>query len=329
MPIPYVKKLATKHGVSIDKAEKHWKRAKAQAAKQGHGDDYAYVTGIFKHMMKESANTALQEARKIHKFTSYKKWRDAAIKHEYTIRGPFVPSIGEKTHKYSATDNRGNVQGDFETETSTGYFYVFENERAPTKKYHEDLALRNRQVRKIYKDMESKGIVKEKDFITRLVKDLGMKANQAAFWWHNMNAPLVRNKPVSPERVKHIMPDSDEPKDAVTERMVLIKSLNEEVQQVDDQKDLHRAVRKLLRGAFDHVGINKDGYFVVKSNYFYRVQAGGTPENLAKHVIALLKKSKIKIIDMESGDHWAQWPKESYFWVKFKVERDTPTEDKK
>lgn len=53
MPTGYVKKLARKHGVSSSTAEKHWGMAKAAAQKEGHGEDYGYVTSIFKNMMHE------------------------------------------------------------------------------------------------------------------------------------------------------------------------------------------------------------------------------------------------------------------------------------
>ena len=54
MPTGYVKKLAKKHGVSTATAEKHWEMAKAAAAKEGHGEDYGYVTAIYKNMMHEN-----------------------------------------------------------------------------------------------------------------------------------------------------------------------------------------------------------------------------------------------------------------------------------
>ena len=54
MPTAYVKKLANKHGVSTSTAEKHWKMAKAAAKKEGHGENYGYVTSIFKNMMHEN-----------------------------------------------------------------------------------------------------------------------------------------------------------------------------------------------------------------------------------------------------------------------------------
>lgn len=54
MPTGYVKKLAKKHGVSSATAEKHWDAAKSVAKKEGHGEDYGYVTSIFKNMMHEN-----------------------------------------------------------------------------------------------------------------------------------------------------------------------------------------------------------------------------------------------------------------------------------
>jgi hypothetical protein len=54
MPADYVAKLAKETGVSVEKAEKRWASAKKIADKAGRGDDYAYITGIFKKMMGES-----------------------------------------------------------------------------------------------------------------------------------------------------------------------------------------------------------------------------------------------------------------------------------
>lgn len=56
MPQPYVQKMAKKHGVTVDKAEQKWAAAKKAAAAEGHGEDFAYVTGIFKKMMGETAS---------------------------------------------------------------------------------------------------------------------------------------------------------------------------------------------------------------------------------------------------------------------------------
>lgn len=55
MPSAYVKKLAEKHGMSIDKAEQKWEDAKKAAAKQGQADNHAYITSIFQNMMGETS----------------------------------------------------------------------------------------------------------------------------------------------------------------------------------------------------------------------------------------------------------------------------------
>lgn len=57
MPTSYVKQLAKKHGVSTGKSEAEWARAKKQAAKEGKGENFAYVTAIYKKIMGESAKT--------------------------------------------------------------------------------------------------------------------------------------------------------------------------------------------------------------------------------------------------------------------------------
>src|ERR1019366_9818290 len=54
MPLPYLAKLARKHGVPMEVAEGHWAKAKACAAEQGHADNHGYITAIAKKMMGES-----------------------------------------------------------------------------------------------------------------------------------------------------------------------------------------------------------------------------------------------------------------------------------
>lgn len=50
MPTPYVKKIAKDTGKSVAELERLWDRAKEEAAKAGHKNDYAYIMGIFKRM---------------------------------------------------------------------------------------------------------------------------------------------------------------------------------------------------------------------------------------------------------------------------------------
>lgn len=56
MPTPYIKKLAKKHHTSVGKSEGRWEKAKQQTAKQGHSEDFAYITGIYKKMMGEDVS---------------------------------------------------------------------------------------------------------------------------------------------------------------------------------------------------------------------------------------------------------------------------------
>lgn len=56
MPQAFVKKIASKHHVSISTAEKKWEKAKKLAKDQGQENNYAYITGIFKHLMGENVN---------------------------------------------------------------------------------------------------------------------------------------------------------------------------------------------------------------------------------------------------------------------------------
>ena len=55
MPTAYIQKLAKEHNMSSTTAENRWKNAKKAAIKQGHSNDFGYITSIFKNMMGESA----------------------------------------------------------------------------------------------------------------------------------------------------------------------------------------------------------------------------------------------------------------------------------
>ena len=53
MPTEYIRKMAEKHGKSLKEAELMWETARKQAEKEGHADNYAYITAIFKNMIGE------------------------------------------------------------------------------------------------------------------------------------------------------------------------------------------------------------------------------------------------------------------------------------
>ncbi len=206
MPVAYVRKLAHKHGTSVSTAERRWKNAKASAAKQGHGDDYGYITGIFKNMMNEGIDTYNHEAdfeaisKKANKIG--KKFKEGSIKRKDAVEQ--LDTLG------------------FEPKEIEEILDINEAEETPTKKYHEDVRLRQRQVRKVYKDMEAKGKVNKKEFIDHLVKELGMKPDQADFWYWDIAEPKTRNASVSSKEdhrapAKPVKADADEPEEMTAE----------------------------------------------------------------------------------------------------------------
>ena len=54
MTLSYIEKLAKEHNLTVDKVESYWNKAKVLAVEAGHKEDYAYITGIVKKMVKES-----------------------------------------------------------------------------------------------------------------------------------------------------------------------------------------------------------------------------------------------------------------------------------
>lgn len=56
MPTSYVEKMAKKHNMTVQQAEEKWSEAKKAAEKQGQGDNYAYITTIFKSMVGEKSS---------------------------------------------------------------------------------------------------------------------------------------------------------------------------------------------------------------------------------------------------------------------------------
>ena len=63
MPAPLVKSFASKTGKSVDEVERLWDKAKSRAAEQGHEEEYDYIVGILKNMLKleRSERTSRQQ----------------------------------------------------------------------------------------------------------------------------------------------------------------------------------------------------------------------------------------------------------------------------
>lgn len=60
MPVPFIKKMAKKHKMSVDRSEKLWDKAKDIAKKNGEGENFALITGLYKNMLGESFVQYLQ-----------------------------------------------------------------------------------------------------------------------------------------------------------------------------------------------------------------------------------------------------------------------------
>lgn len=58
MPAPVLASLAKDRGISMERAEHLWGKAKKAAAKEGRTKDYAYITGIWKKMSGTNENSA-------------------------------------------------------------------------------------------------------------------------------------------------------------------------------------------------------------------------------------------------------------------------------
>lgn len=79
-------------------------------------------------MVKEGENsTELTEARKTSNFDNFDSWNDAAKRAGYKVSGVFRSAIGNE-RKFSATNSRGDVQGEFELESNKGYVYIYEGD---------------------------------------------------------------------------------------------------------------------------------------------------------------------------------------------------------
>lgn len=74
-------------------------------------------------------------------------------------------------------------------------------------------------------------------------------------------------------------------------------------------------LNKLTRGDVhpDKLIQKKDGSFEFRREYFYR--HGQTTEHFVKAILRVFPDAKI----VASSDHWAPWPKDSYFMVQFKL----------
>ena len=80
---------------------------------------------------------------------------------------------------------------------------------------------------------------------------------------------------------------------------------------------IKRTVRDALDMVADRVITHKDGTFTARHTYFYR--HGQTADKFADEVAAAIADANFRFTQIDLEDHWAQWPKDSYFQVRFRV----------
>ena len=62
---------------------------------------------------------------------------------------------------------------------------------------------------------------------------------------------------------------------------------------------------------------SRDNSWLVKVFFFYR--HGNSPEKVATQIMETLRKIGVKVEVLEKHEYWNQWPKNSWFEVRFKV----------
>lgn len=78
-------------------------------------------------------------------------------------------------------------------------------------------------------------------------------------------------------------------------------------------KIMKELIRTELLGVADKLTFHHDGTITAKRSFFYR--HGGSSEKMAQRILARIPKSVI----IEQDEVWANWPKDSYWKVKFEV----------
>jgi len=80
-------------------------------------------------------------------------------------------------------------------------------------------------------------------------------------------------------------------------------------------KSLAKTVRDKVSS--DRITCHKDGTFTAKKFFFYT--HGYDEDKFAERVTESLEKIGLKIYVLETAERWNNWPKDSWWEVKFKV----------
>lgn len=75
--------------------------------------------------------------------------------------------------------------------------------------------------------------------------------------------------------------------------------------------------RKQLRETFERVIFKKSGAIECRRGFFYT--HGYTSEKFCQKVVETFTALGFRVLIIESYEHWATWPRESYWTVTVKV----------
>jgi hypothetical protein len=74
-----------------------------------------------------------------------------------------------------------------------------------------------------------------------------------------------------------------------------------------------KQIREKLAGIADSIRFKRDGSIEAKHGYFYT--HGYTEGKMAAGIKAIFPSTEI----LSSTNHWAAWPRDSYFYVRFRL----------
>ncbi len=76
-----------------------------------------------------------------------------------------------------------------------------------------------------------------------------------------------------------------------------------------------KEIKKTLQDLFGdgNVTAKRDGTYKVRRTYFYRM--GMDELKWEERVLTSAKNKGLNLVATDRGDHFAAWPKTSYFWV--------------
>lgn len=101
----------------------------------------------------------------------------------------------------------------------------------------------------------------------------------------------------------------------------VIKALEESAS--TSQTQYRRRIRSILSDkefniGFDKLTVDKNGVVHMKRAFFY--QREGNANTIAQKIVKQFKKHNADVHILHTSDEWKQYPKTSYFGIKFKVD---------